>query len=232
MTKEEIEAELVRCSNKEKEEWTRNIIRTSQPMYVVKTADLKRIAKVILNGNYLSYLETENFEHYENTIIFAKVLSKVKDFDLFTKYLYKYIPYIDNWASCDALDFDIKDAEMDRYYKLAQNLIFDTRTYARRIGVLMLFEFLKNNEYTIKSFELIKKLKGEQEYYVNMCVAWYLCEAFIKQRDMTLEFLQSNYVNNFVLAKTVSKCRDSFRVTKEDKEYLKNMKDKRLKSTI
>ena len=228
MDKEEIEKVLLRNAMPEKEQWSRNIIRTNMPMYVVKTQVLKDIAKQVLKGDYLEYLNNETFEHYENTIIYAKVLSKVKDFETFRTLLYRYIPYVDNWASCDSLEFSFKPSEQSNYMNLAKALIVDLRIYARRIGVLILFEMLGSKDSTLQAFELIKKLKGEQEYYVNMCVAWFLCEAYIKQRDLADEFLRQDFINNFVLAKTVSKCRDSFRVSSEDKERLKQLKDSKL----
>ena len=53
-----------------------------------------------------------------------------------------------------------------------------------------------------------------------MIISWLVCELFIKQREKTIEFLKINKLNPFQINKAISKCRDSFRVSKEDKENL------------
>ncbi len=224
MNRVEMQEILVNNSNKSKEEWSRKIINTKMPMYVVKTDILRNIAKSVYKNNYIEYLDSETFDYYEYTIIYSKVLSKIKDFDLFKKYLYKYIPYIDCWASCDSIDFKFKSSEYDKYFELSKELIKDSRTFARRIGVLIWFKMLDSVEYTNKIFECINSLKNEKEYYVNMCISWFLCDAFIKQRDLTIKFLSLQNVNEFVLLKTISKCCDSYRVSQEDKTLLKEMR--------
>ena len=225
MDKLEIQKILKENSMPQKEAWARNIINTKMPMYVVKTKLLQDIAKQILKDNYIEYLDNETFDYYENTIIYVKVLSKIKDFELFKKYLYKYIPFIDCWASCDGLSLKLKLNEFEQYLELSKQLIVDKRTYARRIGVLIWFKMLESKEYTKIIFDLIQNtLKEEKEYYVNMCISWFLCDAFIKQRELAKQFLNKENVNDFVFNKTISKCCDSFRVSQEDKLYLKELK--------
>ena len=73
---------------------------------------------------------------------------------------------------------------------------------------------------------MISNLKQEKEYYVNMAVAWLLCDCFIKQKDSTLLFIQKNTLNPFVLNKFISKCCDSYRVSNDDKQFLKSLRKK------
>jgi 3-methyladenine DNA glycosylase AlkD len=82
------------------------------------------------------------------------------------------------------------------------------------------FKFIDNDEYIEKIYETLNKFENEQEYYVNMINAWLLCELFIKRREKTLEFLKTNKLNRFTINKGISKCRDSYRVSDEDKEFL------------
>ena len=69
-------------------------------------------------------------------------------------------------------------------------------------------------------FDIIDSLQNEKKYYVNMAVAWLMCELMIKNRIQTLKYLENHKLNDFTINKTISKCRDSFRVSKEDKEFL------------
>ena len=77
------------------------------------------------------------------------------------------------------------------------------------------------NDYLDKVFIILNSFKQEEEYYVNMMVAWIVCECFAKHRNETLEFLKTHNLNKFTINKAISKCHDSFRVNNEDKEFLK-----------
>lgn len=94
------------------------------------------------------------------------------------------------------------------------------------MGVNIWFKFIERGDYLPKIFEKVNTMRGEKEYYVNMVVAWLIAECFAKNRDLTLEFFKTNNLNDFTVNKSVSKCRDSFRVSKEDKDMLLQFKRK------
>jgi 3-methyladenine DNA glycosylase AlkD len=87
-------------------------------------------------------------------------------------------------------------------------------------GLNILFKLIDNNEYIDKIFLIMNSLYNEEHYYVNMMNAWLFCECFIKRRDKTIEFLKTHKLNKFTINKGISKCRDSYRVSNEDKEML------------
>lgn len=282
---ERINAQLERCANPQKEAWSRGIIGTQMPMLVVMSADINAILKTISTDEVVPYLDAETFKYYENTIIYAKTLHRVRDFGLLKHYLYKLIPVIDNWATVDAISWcesallQVKSVQasnrngrrtcgqstdagtrcesarlqvqsvqasdrngrqacgystdvgtrcesarpqvgQDCLLELSKTLLLDKRIFARRIGVRILFKYLDDANVD-KTLALVKTLKNETEYYVNMCIAWLLCDCFIKQREKTLAFLSLDNVSEFVLRKTISKCCDSFRVATTDKTMLR-----------
>ena len=90
----------------------------------------------------------------------------------------------------------------------------------RRIGVDMLFTYTEDASYNERVRDLIKTLKSDGEYYVNMCVAWLVAEYVVKQRDYGIYMLASGILNDFTINKAISKCRDSYRVSQDDKEFL------------
>ena len=147
------------------------------------------------------------------------MICKIKDFDLQKKYLDKYILEIDNWASCDLLSFDVLGRE-EKYFNLAKEYLKSDKPFIRRVGFKILFEFVKECYYVDKLFEILNSFSGESEYYVNMIISWLVCELFIKQREKTIAFLNTNNLNAFQINKAISKCRDSFRVSMEDKNML------------
>lgn len=215
----EFQEYLKSLRNKEKEEWSKKILNTKLPVLAIKTPVIKDIAEKIYKGNYLSFLDFMLWDYYENTAINGFLIPKIKDFNLMKKYLDIYSSKADNWATCDTLSFNIKGYEKE-FFDLAKEYLKSTETFRRRISLVILFNFLSYEEYLDEIYNIIDSLNNEEEYYVNMINAWIICELFIKQREKTIIYLDKNHLNSFTINKAVQKCRDSYRVSKEDKEML------------
>lgn len=209
--------ESFKVSNKM--EWSKNILNTSMSVLAIPTPKIKILAKDILKGNYLSFLDLNLNEYYENTAINGSLIVKIKDFKLMKKYLDKYVLTIDNWASCDLLSFDVKGYEKE-FFALVLEYIKSDKPFIRRVGLSILFNFISDDEYIDKIFDILNQFSNEEHYYVNMMNAWLFCECFIKRKNMTINFLKTHKLNKFTINKGISKCRDSFRVSTEDKEML------------
>lgn len=207
----------------DKVEWTKNILNTSMPVLAIKSPEIKEIAKEIRKGNYLSFLDLNINDYYENMAINGYLISAIKDFSLMKRYLDRYIKKVDCWASCDLLKFNVKKNEKN-FFDLSGEYIKSEKPFVRRIGMYILFEFINNDLYLDKIYEKLNLFEDEEDYYVNMMNAWLVCELFIKRREKTIEFLENNKLNRFTINKSISKCRDSFRVSQEDKEFLLSFK--------
>ncbi len=211
--------------NIEKREWSTNLLRTNLPVLCIKTNVMKDIIDKISNGNYLEFLDLMIWEYYENSAINGFLICKIKDFDLMKKYLDIYGSKADNWATCDLLTFDIKDNE-ENFFALAKQYSKDDYPFKRRIGMSILFNFIDNNNYIDEIFKLLDNFKDEEHYYVNMMNAWLLSECIIKQKDKTLKYLKNHNLNKFTINKGIQKCRDSHRLSKEEKDDLLKYKIK------
>lgn len=219
---------LKKLGNPDKASWTQNIVRSNLKVLAVKSQDVKNIVKAISTDAYVSLLNNMTFDYYEDTLIYAGVMSKLKDFETLKKYLDKYTSVVDCWASVDSMKFSLKSPrDKEKLLSLAVNYTKSPKTYVRRSGYRIMFNYIGSAIDTI--FTCIKDAYKEQEYYVNMIISWLLCECFIKDRDRTLAFVESTRLNDFVLRKFVSKCHDSFRVSAEDKELLTALKNAKLK---
>lgn len=205
--------------NEERHEWSKNLLNTNMDVLVIKTTIIKEIIKEIKSGNYISFLNLELDNYYENSAINGFIISQIKDFKIMKKYLDKYVTKIDNWALCDLLSFDIKNNKKE-FFDLASEYLKSNKPFIRRVGFVILFKFVDDDNYIDKIFSIMNMFYNEEHYYVNMINAWLFCECFIKRRDKTVEFLKTHKLNKFTINKGISKCRDSFRVTKEDKEML------------
>lgn len=211
-------------SKKDKIEWTRNIVNTNMEVLAIPVPVLKSIGKEIMKGDYVSFLDLKLLDNYESTMVYGSIINNIKDIELVKYYLDIYVNYVDNWSSCDILSINVKDK--DKLFNIGMDYTYSNKPFIRRIGFRILFKYVDNIEYLDKIFKRCDEFYNEEHYYVNMMIAWLLCEAFIKNRDYTLNYLDNNKLNEFVINKTISKCRDSFRVSKNDKELLLKYKRK------
>ena len=206
----------------EKIEFTKKIVNTNMEILGIPIPELRKISNQIHKGNYKSFLDLNNNKYYENTIINACLINFVLDINIKEKYISKLV--VDNWSTVDILTFNIKNKE-EEYLFLSNEFLKNNNTFMRRIGIRILFNF-KKTIYVDKVFEIIDDLNNEEEYYVNMAIAWLLCELMIYNREKTLKYLENNNLNKFTINKMISKCRDSYRISKEDKELLLKYKQK------
>lgn len=216
---DEFQSYLKSLENKEKIERSKIITKTTLPVLGINNPTLKNIAKDIYKNDFLNFLDLMIWDYYENTIINGYLINKIKDFNTFKHYLDIYSKKIDNWASCDVLKFNVKNNE-ENFFNLSLEYSQSNLPFVRRIGMYILFDFIKIDNYINKIFHQLDTFTYEEHYYVNMMNAWLLCECFIKQRDLTLKYLNNHKLNTFTINKAIQKCRESYRVNKEDKELL------------
>lgn len=214
-----LEQVLISKGNPDKVVWTQNIVRTKMPVLAVLSPEIKEIIKEISPSSYEDLLSNIKFNYYEETLIYAGVLSKIKSPAKIKLYLTKYVKLIDCWASTDVIKVKLSQQDM---FDTAKKYTRSSQTFIRRAGYRLFFELINTN-FIDQIFDLISNAYNEREYYVNMIIAWLLCECFVKNREKTLKFIKDTKLNDFVFSKFVSKCRDSYRVSNEDKNLLCSM---------
>ena len=212
------EAYLFSLRKPDKVAWTQKIVNTQRTVLAIPTPTLRAIAKKIRQGNWLSFLDLRIFSTHESIVIHGIILSQISDLALLEKYLVRYADDVDNWAACDLLSFRVQRHETE-FLNLSRRFVQAENLFLRRIGLIILFK-LVNADYIDDVLAIVDSLQNETEYYVNMAVAWLLCDCWIKQREKTWIFVQSHALQTFVAKKFVSKCRDSYRVSVVDKQLL------------
>ena len=203
-------------------QWEQRIVNTKLECFGRTSTKAREIVKQIKKGNYLDFLDKIEISNHLESIICAFLISNIKEFEIFEQYLDKYVLTIDNWGSCDTLRFKKKDNK--KLFHLAQKYLKSPLPFVRRVGIDIFFELIKNHEYIESAFILCDSLKNETEYYVNMCAAWLLSYCFIYDRDKTINYYKIHKTNSFIINKSISKCRESFRVSNEDKQMLLQFK--------
>lgn len=217
-------------SNKEKSTLKLNkvIIKTKYPFIGVKTSVIKTIAKTLINNYGNEYLNQEHY-YYEEYLIHGMMIGYLKSsFNEFVNNLNNYIPYIDNWALCDqpVATFKTINKHYEEMFPILVTYVKSDSEYKARVGYCCFLSYYINknrNEY----FNEILKLCDENTldyYYVKMMIAWLLSVMYIKNEHLIINYLKNNNLDDFTFNKTISKINDSFRVTKEQKIYLKQIK--------
>lgn len=199
------------------------IINTAKPMVGIGTPSLKAVAKEIGKGNFMSFLSLNIHDYYETEIINGALICKIKDFTIQKDYLLRYAINADNWAEIDSLKVKFNKNNAEDYINFAKLCTQDNKhTFVRRLGVVMLFNCL-TPEYIDSIINILSPLKSEEEYYVNMAVAWLMCEMVVKLPEQTIPMVNADFLNQFTLRKTISKCSDSYRVSDEIVAYLRQV---------
>lgn len=211
---------------KDKSMWEQRIVNTKLPCLAIPSSKIKEIVSQISKGDFLSFLNLWIWEYHSNTTINGGLICKIKDFNLQKQYLDKYITLADNWATIDCLKFKFTKDNKSKFIEYAKQLIKSEYAFGRRLGLIICLKLCGENQFSDEIFQIANSLKEETDYYVNMANAWLLAEMFTKNREKTLVFLKNHNLNKFTINKMISKCRDSFRVSKSDKEFLLSFKQK------
>lgn len=219
------ESYLLSFSKGEKSaEFEKRIVNTNLECIAVPSAIVDKIIKEIYKGNFEEFINLWLWNNYTETSIIGKLISKIKNFDTLKKYLTIYANKADNWATCDCLKLKVQDKNKEEFYSYSLELLKSKKPFVKRVGLNIIMKLVNFKEFLPRIFNILNSYKMEEEYYVNMMVAWIVCECFAKHRNETLEFLKQHNLNKFTINKAISKCHDSFRVSKEDKEMLKSFR--------
>ena len=141
------------------------------------------------------------------------------------------LQYIDNWATCDLLAVKTVKNHLDLYISEVYRWMESDQPYTIRFGVNMLMKYYLGDNFKIEYPEKVAAIRSE-EYYVNMVRAWYFATALAKQYEQILPFLEERRMDLWTHNKTIQKAIESYRITSEQKEYLRTLKIKREERTV
>lgn len=223
-----IRKELFKLQDKKYREFTIPIIATVDGKNIigVRTPDVKALAKkVFKEGKYDKFMDSLPHRYMEENNVHSYIIEQIKDYDECIKELDKFLPYIDNWATCDSFIPKVFKKHKKELYTKVKKWIKSKHTYTVRfaIGVLM-SNFLKD-DFDPSHIELVKKVKSK-EYYINMMRAWYFATALVYQRDEVMKLLKSKSLDAWTHNKTIQKAIESYRISDKDKTYLRTLKVK------
>lgn len=190
----------------------------------IRTPVLRKFAK-----EYAKSGETEQFmrelphEFYEENNLHMMLIGQIKDYDECISELEKFLPHIDNWATCDSPLPKCFDKNKEDVLERAKKWIAADATYVKRYGMGVMMCLFLDEDFKEEYIQLVAGVKSE-EYYVNMMIAWYMATALAKQWDAAIPYIQEHRLSEWVHRKSIQKAVESYRITPEQKDYLKGLR--------
>lgn len=226
MNVNEIQAELFKNQDEKYRDFQAKLLPTLNPQSVigVRTPVLRAFAKKLYKENDFSdFLNDLPHKYFDENQLHAFLISEIKDFDFCVGELNKFLPFVDNWATCDQMSPKIFKKHKKELLEQIKNWISSEKTYTLRFAVGMLMQHFLGEDFSLEFPKMILKIRSE-EYYVKMMVAWYFATALAKQYDAVLPFLEDKSLEKWTHNKAIQKALESYRVSDEQKNYLRTLK--------
>lgn len=190
----------------------------------VRVPLLRAYAKeLIKQGMGSDFLAALPHQYYEENLLHGLVLEKERDFEACIALLDAFLPYVDNWAVCDTMAPAVFKKRRDLLLPHIRRWTKSDHVYTCRFGVSMLMRHFLDEDFRPEYLDIPASIISD-EYYVNMMNAWYFATALAKQWDSTIVYLEEKRLTPWVHRKTIQKACESFRITPEQKAYLKSLK--------
>ena len=190
----------------------------------VRTPALRALAKE-LKGSELaaSFLQELPHAYYDENQLHAILLSSSKDYEECRELLERFLPYVDNWATCDILSPKVLRQRPEATLEAIQRWLGSTHSYTVRFGMEMLMSYYLDALFEPRFLAWVAADRSE-EYYVRMMVAWFFATALAKQYEATLPYLEQGLLPKWTHKKTIQKACESYRITAEQKLYLRSLR--------
>lgn len=224
---DKIKEKLFKLQDKKYQEMQYKIIPNidNSTIIGVRTPELRSFAKELIKQDYKTFFNELPHKYFDENQLHAFIISEIKDYDECISYINKFLPYVDNWATCDQLSPKVFKKNIDKLLDEIKIWIKSKETYTIRFGIGCLMQYYLDDNFKEEYLNLVSKIKST-EYYVNMMIAWYFATALAKQYDSTIKIIESNKLDLWVHNKTIQKAIESYRITDKQKEYLRSLKRK------
>lgn len=192
----------------------------------IRTPALRKLAKELHGTEEATeFLKSLPHKYYEENNLHAFLIERIKDYDACIYALNEFLPYVDNWATCDSLSPKVLGKHLPELLAQIPVWLASGRVYTVRFGIEQLMTWFLDEQFLPEYLQWVAAAPN-QEYYVNMMVAWYFATALAKQYAHTLPYLTEKQLPQWVHNKTIQKAVESYRITAEQKAYLKTLRMK------
>ncbi|MCR5591604.1 MAG: DNA alkylation repair protein [Lachnospiraceae bacterium] len=193
----------------------------------VRTPELKKLAaKIEEDGELMNSLPHKYFEENQ---LHSFVISRMKDYDRCIAEVNRFLPYVDNWATCDQMSPKVFAKHRKELLESIKEWIGQSMTYTVRFAIGMLMSHFLDGDFKPEYLKMVAEVRS-RDYYVRMMVAWYFATALAKQYEAAVPFIEKRRLDRWTHNKAIQKSVESYRITPEQKAYLKELKWKEKES--
>ena len=229
MNLNEIRTELFKMQDMDYRDFNSKLIPTvdKESMIGIRTPDLRKYAKQLgKSSDVIEFLQTLPHKYFDENQLHAFIISEIKDFKNCIDEINRFLPYIDNWATCDQLSPKVFKKYHNELFEYIKDWLKSDKVYTLRFGIGMLMEHFLDEDFDILYPETVSNIRSD-EYYINMMIAWYFATALAKQYESVIPFIENNSLDIWTHNKAIQKAVESLRISDEKKEYLKSLKIKK-----
>ncbi|MCR5342968.1 DNA alkylation repair protein [Butyrivibrio sp. XPD2002] len=223
---EEIREELFKLQDEKYRDFQVKLIpgKDTDTMIGVRTPDLRKYAKTLgKNDKIEDFLNNLPHKYFDEDQLHAFIISEMKDYGKCMEETEKFLPYVDNWATCDQMSPKIFKKHKTELLEAITEWIKSDKTYTIRFSIGMLMQHFMDEDFDVAYPEMVASVRSE-EYYVNMMIAWYFATALAKQYETILPFIEGKKLDTWTHNKAIQKSVESYRITPEQKDYLRSLK--------
>ena len=192
----------------------------------VRTPELRKLAKELSkNEDIDDFLKDLPHRYFDENQLHSFIISGIKDYNECISKVNAFLPYVDNWATCDQLSPKVFKKHRKELINDIKKWMASDEVYTIRFSIGMLMAHFLDDDFRPEYPEMVSGIRSE-EYYVNMMIAWYFATALAKQYDTVLPFIEEHKLDKWTNNKAIQKSVESYRISPEQKEYLKSLKIK------
>lgn len=221
---EEIRKRIFALADEKYKEFHTGLCPNTNNIVGVRVPVLRNYAKELAKQDWKSYLENAQDEYYEEVMLQAMVIGLAKmPIEEKLQQIKEFVPKIDNWAICDVASAGFKVKEKEQLWDFIKTYQNSKKEFELRFMLVMMLDHFVEEKYIKSIFATIDTIQNDQ-YYVQMAVAWLLSILYVKFPKETLDYLKRTEIDNFTFNKAIQKMLESYRVSEKDKEMLKKLK--------
>ena len=193
----------------------------------VRTPMLRVYAKKFgKTADAVTFREVLPHKYYEENNLHGLLIEQIKDYPACIAAIERFLPYVDNWATCDMIALRTMKKHLDVFIQEVYSWMASDHPYIVRFGIGMLMRYYLDEQFKPEYPEIVAEIKSD-EYYVNMMRAWYFATALAKQYDQILPYLEEKKLDTWTHNKTIQKAVESYRIAPEQKCYLRTLRIKK-----
>ena len=230
---QEIEKKLKELQDQKYQKFQQKLCPKTSNILGVRVPQLRDYAKELLKKyEYKDLIESIENNYYEKIMLKGMIIGSNKklEFSQISKDIENFVPQIDNWAVCDTFCTGLKIVKKypEEMWEFLQKYLKSKKEYEARFGVVILLDYYITEKYIDEILKILDKI-SVPKYYTQMAVAWAISICIIRFYDKTVEYLKKCNLDEFTFEKSIQKAIESYRLTDDLKQFLKELKNVRAK---